>query len=345
MTADMHSALGGIAVSILAGAVGGSHLMPMKYVRKWPWENTWLVYSIFAYLLFPWFAAIFTVPHLLAVYGESGRGVLLMVSVLGLAWGAGVVLYGMALAIVGLSLTSGIILGSSVALGSLIPLLALEPARLGTWAGAQIVGADLLIVLGVMLCARAGSLRDLLKSSGVAQVRDPRFARGILICFISGLLAPLLNIALTLGAEITKRVVADGANPFWAANGVWGLTVTFGSLPSLGLCLIRLRQNRSWPSFHNAMNPRNSLFCFLMGVGSIFSTVLYGSAAGLLGNWGPVVGWPIYMSALIIGNNFWGWYTGEWKGSRGVPVYTMFAGIAVQVAGIGLLGSSRLSGH
>jgi L-rhamnose-H+ transport protein len=345
MTADMHSALGGIAVSILAGTVGGSHLMPMKYVRQWPWENTWLVYSIFAYLLFPCFAAIFTVPHLFAVYEDSGRGVLLMVSALGLAWGAGVVLYGVALAIVGLSLTSGIILGCSVALGSLVPMLALEPGRLGTKAGVQILEADLIIVLGVMLCARAGGLRDQSRSPGGAKVRDSRFARGILICFISGLLAPLLNIALTLGAEITKRVLADGANPFWAANGVWGLTVSFGSLPSLGLCVIRLRQNRSWQSFHNPMNSRNSLFCFLMGVGSIFSTVLYGSAAGLLGNWGPVVGWPIYTSALIIGNNFWGWYTGEWKGSRGVPVYMMFAGIALQVAGIGLLGSSRLSGH
>lgn len=319
--------------------------MPMKYVRKWPWENTWLVYSLFAYLLFPWFAAILTVPHLFSVYRESGPGVVLIVSVFGLAWGAGVVLYGMALAIVGLSLTSGIILGSSVVLGSLVPLLALEPARLGTRAGVQILGVDLLIVLGVMLCARAGGLRDQLKSPGVVQVRDPRFARGILICFISGMLAPLLNIALTLGAEITKRVLAHGANPFWAANGVWGLTVSFGSLPSLGLCLIELRQNQNWQSFHSPMSPRNSLFCFLMGIGSIVSTVLYGSAAGLLGNLGPVVGWPIYMSALIIGNNFWGWYTGEWKGSRGVPVYTMFAGIALQVAGISLLGSSRLSGH
>jgi hypothetical protein len=56
---------------------------------------------------------------------------------------------------------------------------------------------------------------------------------------------------------------------------------------------------------------------------------------------GPVVGWPIYMSSLILGNNFWGWFTGEWTGVRGKPVQTMLAGVAVQLIAMILFGTTR----
>ena len=32
----------GILLLILAGAMNGSFTLPMKFTRKWAWENTWL---------------------------------------------------------------------------------------------------------------------------------------------------------------------------------------------------------------------------------------------------------------------------------------------------------------
>jgi L-rhamnose-H+ transport protein len=66
--------------------------------------------------------------------------------------------------------------------------------------------------------------------------------------------------------------------------------------------------------------------------------VLYGSAAGILGPLGPVIGWPVYMSAMILAANFWGWLTGEWKNVSGRPVLLMFAGIGIQILAMVLLG-------
>src|SRR5690349_16626483 len=116
----------GIAITVCGGGVGSSTLMPVKYVREWRWENTWLVYSSLAYLLFPWLSAVLTVPHLAAVYAGVQSKTLLLTALFGLGWGGGVVLYGLGLDMVGLSLSSGIILGSSVVLGSAIPLLMLD---------------------------------------------------------------------------------------------------------------------------------------------------------------------------------------------------------------------------
>jgi L-rhamnose-H+ transport protein len=58
----------------------------------------------------------------------------------------------------------------------------------------------------------------------------------------------------------------------------------------------------------------------------------------MLGPLGPVVGWPIYMSGIILTSSFWGWTTGEWRDSKGRPVNFMLAGIVVQIAAVVALG-------
>jgi L-rhamnose-H+ transport protein len=101
---------------------------------------------------------------------------------------------------------------------------------------------------------------------------------------------------------------------------------------------MRLGTNRTWKGYSTPVSARNGLLCFSMAVFFMSSTVIYGAAVGMLGKLGPALGWPVYMTALILGNNFWGWFTGEWKGVSGVPVRMMFAGVGLQVAGIALLG-------
>jgi hypothetical protein len=39
-------------------------------MRNWTFEKSWAVYSVWAYLAFPWLLALFTVPHLLSIYSQ-----------------------------------------------------------------------------------------------------------------------------------------------------------------------------------------------------------------------------------------------------------------------------------
>ena len=335
----MDSPAAGIAITVAGGAVGSSTLMPVKYVHAWKWENTWLVYSLLAYFSFPLLSAALTVPHLKSVYAPQAPRTLLLTALFGFAWGAGVVLYGLGLDIVGLSLSSGIILGSSVALGSIIPLLVLGPPTILTPKGVQIVAADAVMTVGVVLCARAGGLRERAAGRRI-EAHGRRFLHGMFLCFLSGVFSPLLNVALTFGGPITRTALDAGASRFNAANAVWALCVSMGSLPSIALCFVKLSRNGTWSEYRSPRSVRNALLCALMAIFFMASTILYGAAAGRLGPLGPVLGWPIYMSALILGNNFWGWYTGEWDGVRGWPVWIMLAGIALQILGIVLLSTA-----
>jgi L-rhamnose-H+ transport protein len=48
---------------------------------------------------------------------------------------------------------------------------------------------------------------------------------------------------------------------------------------------------------------------------------------------GPVLGWPLFMSAIIIVSNIWGLATGEWRGVRPQTLLTVSLGMLLLILG------------
>src|SRR4029453_13192608 len=94
----------GLVVTLIAGVIGGSVLAPMKFMTRWPFQNSWAAYSLWAYLLMPWAVGLATLPRLLSVYPQVSRSSLLICAACGIGWGIAVVLFGVAVHWVGLSL-------------------------------------------------------------------------------------------------------------------------------------------------------------------------------------------------------------------------------------------------
>lgn len=207
----MTTPLGGLALVLFAGLIGGTVLAPMKLVRTWKWDHAWLFYVCNAYFLAPWVVAFLTVPHLLSVYPLAGAKIVLMTASFGLFWGLSLALYGIAFDIVGLSLTNGIILGSSVALGSLLPLLFVPASRRATGHSLEIAGADVVMLAGVLMCAFAGDMREKVQSHAVSRARDPRFRKGLVLCVVAGVMSTAFNLALVVGQPIAH--IAESLAP------------------------------------------------------------------------------------------------------------------------------------
>ena len=322
----------GLSIVLAAGAIGSATLLPMKFVRRWQWENSWLVFALCGYLLFPLIMAWMTVPHLADVYANAGGATLSKVALFGFGWGLSVVLLGLAVAAAGLAVSNAIILGCSISLGSIVPLAIYDSEKLFTSDGLRLVTANVLLLGGVILCATAGYLRDR-RSADVADRIQLR-GGGLALCFVAGILTPLLNFALAAGAPITELARSAGAESHQAANAVWGLAVSVGALPSISYCAILLCRNCSWNRFIQPMSFGNSVLCIFMGALFIASTIGYGFGAVEMGQLGPAIGWPVYVSSLLIGNAFWGWLTNEWIGASRQAIMAMIVGIALQVLGI-----------
>jgi L-rhamnose-H+ transport protein len=322
----------GIITVLIAGLIMGSVLVPVKLVRKWAWENTWLVFSVCAYLISPWLVAYLTIPKLAAVYGQTASTVLIVTCLLGFGWGLAVVLLGIAVDLVGLSISSALLYGASVAFGSLGALCLIDPSRLFTAAGVRVFAWDLVLLVGVICCAQAGRLRDPPATHDRVRTR-----RGVTISLIAGVLSTLFNIVLAYGEPIRRNAVALGADPNLASNAIWSLAVSCGSLPSILWSFRLLQRNSTWKLYGISGAGRNLAMSVGMGAAWIVGTVLYGVAATRLGRFGAAIGWPVYMSVIILVGIAWGWLLGEWKAAPRLSIHLLWAGVAVQFFGITLL--------
>jgi L-rhamnose-H+ transport protein len=329
-----------VGLVALAGAFSGTALLPMKYTAQWKFENTWFVFSLCAYFLAPWIVAVATIRDVFSVYAAVGGRVCLLVAVFGFGWGLAVVLNGVGVALVGLSLASAILMGSSVAVGSLAAFLLREPGGIATPMGMRILSADAVMLVGVLLCTLAGHWRG--TSSGPNKDERRVTSTGIAVCLIAGLLSTLLNVALAYGDVITKAAITGGSDEFNAANAVWSLAVSAGALPSLLWCAFALTRNKIWTCFTIDRAFIYFLLCVSMALMWITGTVVYGASANMLGPLGPAIGWPIYMSGIILVSSFWGWTTGEWQGARKRPVIVMLCGLAVQIIAMTLLAQEKV---
>lgn len=60
---------------------------------------------------------------------------------------------------------------------------------------------------------------------------------------------------------------------------------------------------------------------------------VYGQGAALMGDLGPVIGWPMLLGLALIISSALGAWTGEWRGAPR-PFKTMLVGIAVLILAI-----------
>src|SRR5258706_15997817 len=77
----------GFLILLVAGSMNASFTLPMKFHRNWNWENTWLVWTLFALVIFPPLAAFATIPQLGQLYGDVATGLVVTVAIFGAGWG------------------------------------------------------------------------------------------------------------------------------------------------------------------------------------------------------------------------------------------------------------------
>ncbi len=335
----MSNAAVGLTILVLASIMNASFTLPMKYTSRWAWENTWLAWTIWALLILPPAITIATVPHLGEIYSSGAPGVLLAVILFGAGWGVAQVFFGLAVDAIGIALTFSLVLGTSAAVGTLIPLIHLHPERLQTSAGRGVLVGVAMVIAGVLVCAIAGRMRE--KALNQHSQAHKNSAFGIALAILCGFGASFINLGLAFGGRLTETARHFGATELNAANAVWMPLMLAGSIPNLMYCLWLLRKNRTSQNFARGGTGHWGL-ALVMAVLWLGSTLLYGVSAAKLGTWGPVLGWPLFMSLIVITASLLGMVTGEWKNTGRLPVGIQWSGVALLVIAVFILaGMSR----
>ena len=332
----------GAAFVLLAAIVNAGFALPMKWMRQWSWENIWSIWSVFSLLLFPFLAAYLTVPRLFAGYEEVATGVVERVVLYGFAWGIAQVLFGLSVERIGMALTFSIVLGTSAAVGTLLPFIRLHSDLLFTNVGGFIVGGVFFVACGMVFCALAGFRREREAGTSSGLYHTGSFRTGLIIASVSGLCASFMNIGISFAGPLLTVAARHGAKPYWSLNAVWLPLLIGGAIPNLAYCVYLLIKRRSVGKFVQAGTSSYWLFCALMSVFWFGSSLAYGVASYYLGSLGPIVGWPVFMSLIVICASVLGWVSGEWRTSTRRPLQLHIAGIALLVLALFLL--SRVNG-
>jgi len=329
----MNGSAAGILLLVLAGAMNSSFTLPMKFTRKWAWENTWLAWTIFALLVFPGLLTWLTVPRLGDVYAQTGMAPVAIASACGAAWGAAQACFGLAVEALGIALAFSVTLGISAVVGALIPLFT-EQARFSA-KGLEIIGGVALVSLGVLICAWAGHARE--AALGERPKGKSSVGKGLLFCAFSGCGSALVGLGLRYSARLADTAQQLGADPNWKNNAAWLPLMLAGAIPNLIYCLYLLSRNRTSDRFKTGGTGVYWLLAAIMAFFWFASTLLYGIAYNLLG----VVAWPAFMSLIVITAMIWGVVTGEWKSSGISPLRVMYGGLGVLVLSIVVLSLAK----
>jgi L-rhamnose-H+ transport protein len=337
------SILAGVTIILAAGILQGIFALPMKFARSWNHENIWLVFAFTGLVAFPWLLVLATIPHAIGVYQITSSKAILAIFGFGVLWGIGATLTGVGLKQLGIGLGLSIILGLSASVGSLVPLIVLDPQKLATHQGHLFLLGTLVMLAGVAFCARAGVLRD-------AQQRlfaDSRgtwpssVLSGLVICTCSGLLSATLNFSYAFGGEAIEHARNLGASSAWAANIVAAPATTGGFIANLVFCVYMLRRNSSASLFLRAGTGLNWLSGTLMGAFWFGGLALYGLGLSRLGNLGAVVGWPVLMGTIILASNAAGYLSGEWKDAGRRSGILLGLGMAIVLGALWILGIAQ----
>jgi L-rhamnose-H+ transport protein len=327
----------GFLLILIAAVMNGAYAIPMKLMSRWKWENIWLVWTLLSLWVLPLALELAAVPHPIQAYSTTPWTSLAVMGVMGVLWGAGVLLLGMSFPLVGVAVRAAVALGCSAAVGTLLPILFADaPIRRST--GLTILLGAVVVVLGVGVCGFAGRARERLLETGV--IAQQGSIKGFLFASVGGTLAAALNLAFVSGAKIVASVEAQRPSTPLASIAVWMPVLLAGGIPGTLYSLSLLIKNRSASLYRQNGTSGYWLLVVVMAGLWLGSIVVYGDGVARIGALGPVVGWPVFMSGAVIASAVWGTLFGEWKNSGTTAKAAMTVGVFCLIVAIVILGKA-----
>jgi L-rhamnose-H+ transport protein len=294
-------------------------------------------------LLFPWIWAFLVVPDLLGVISSSSPDALGKGALFGFLWGVGGIMFGVSVRYVGMSLTYGIVMGLAALMGSLIPLFGLEDVGSNP-ALPYILGGMAAMLVGVAIVAFAGIKRDNILAAEGKEIQGIQsgsaFRVGLVIAITCGVLSGLLNVGFSATGPIGAVAEKAGAVTRNTALARWVVVLAGAYVMNAGYALFLLFKNKSFATYKAEGARIAHKWAIIAGLLWFAALGVYGQGAALMGDLGPVIGWPMLLGLALVISSTLGVFTGEWKGAL-KPLKAMLVGIAVVIVAICVLGYSN----
>ena len=326
-----------LTLFVFAGIMNGSFATLVKYMRGWEFENIWFQWSLWTFIIIPWLLILITAPQVFEIYAAAPAGYILIIAVGGIAFGIGQACFAYALHSIGIGLSFILTIGISTVLGALLPLIFQHPEEIPTPFGIVTIIGILIAIIGIILCTKAGNLRDKAQKGIVEEVHTHAkkgYWAGIIFASICGITQAGQNFSFSETEGLQTIALEHGAISLGAANIIWPWFLFMSFIPYAAYMLYLFKKDHTFGNYALPGTRRYLLFGPIMGLCWFGSFVIYSKASQIVGELGPVVGWPVFMIFIILISNFWGYIFKEWKGVSRRAVSIILSGIALLVVAV-----------
>lgn len=339
MNSNLFLGLGLIATGAFAS---GSFSIPFGKTRGWAWENYWMIYSLFAYLIVPVVACTVFCPGFPAVLSGIPIQTLSWIFLLGIIYGICNLTFGLSLRYLGLSLGFSLSLGLMMILGTIIP-----PAIDGRLAlllegngGNMLIAGLLVAAVGIAVSGYAGYRKDKEATENVNT--ELNFGKGLLFVLFVGITGASQALGIEQGSSISEAVVQAGVDPLFQTLPVFLVIFAGSFVVTAAWCLIQAKRNGNLQAFTSSSSlplVSNYAFSALAGFLWFVNFIFYGMGKSRMGEF-SFIAWGILMSLTIVFATLWGLYRGEWKAAGGKAKTAMYLGLAILILASFMIGMS-----
>lgn len=332
----------GIFYHLLGALAAASFYIPLRLVKNWQWEASWLVNGVASWIIMPGLVASLLLPDVFAFYASIPPEVVGKTFLFGALWGLGGLTFGMTLRYLGLSVGYGVAIGITLVVGTLMPPL-LEGtlgAFMATRKGMMALVGVAVAVAGIAVTSFAGQLKE--SQSGEPSA-ERNIKKGIAIALFCGITSAFMAFAINAAEPIQQLALQQGVDPLYQVMPGYVIIMAGGFTTNLLYCLFKAHQHQTWQAIRR--NPthlwRNLALSSLGGVIWYLQFFFYG--------WGHVqlnavnlgiVSWMFHMSMLVLCGGVWGFLLREWHGCGGRPLRFQLAGMATIVVSTLIIGIS-----
>lgn len=334
----------GILLISIGAFMSGSFAIPFDRIKGWKWENHWLVYSLFGYVIVPLLVCLVFVPNFWSVLISVSPNTLLWVFFLGAIYGAANLTFGLSLRYLGIALGYALSLGLMMAIGTLVPpLIDGRLAKLFEGNGGIMLLSGILVSLtGIAISAYAGILKSKQLTSSEGVNSEFNIKKGMLAALFVGVAGSATALGIEQGIPIAKASIEQGTNPLFQDSAVFLVLYCGSFLTTLIWCLYLSVKNKTMKNFVRPVNKVlvvNYLCCAVAGFLWYINYVFFGMGKSQMGEF-SFVAWGILMTLTIVFATVWGLYRGEWRGVTSRIRGLMWTGLIILVFASFLIGIS-----
>jgi L-rhamnose-H+ transport protein len=289
------------ALLIFAGVMNGSFVIPAQYVRTMSNERVWLYHSIIGMIIIPWVIMYAVSSSFFINYQNIPTSIYGLIIGGGLLFGLGQLCFATAIKRIGISLSFPINIGIGIGIGSLFVII--RRHLISSSGGIIVCLAVVVMITALYIFYR---FRTEIDTPGLSK-KD--YKTGWILDCLAGTASGLQNIVFILASGYGKHPDAL-AKLYW----VWPIFLTAAAIPMLiGFHALSKRNQQNTRPRSIITRAKNLLMITLMGIGFTGSLVFYSFGMEHLNHDQQIIGWPLFMVAIILTCQLWGWRLKEFK--------------------------------